>query len=43
MLYDRLPIHNVFRRVDARTLFGVMDLHGAARPFVFVLTRDGAR
>jgi hypothetical protein len=42
MLYDRLPIHDTFRRVDARTLLGVMDLRGAP-PFVFVLTRDETR
>ncbi|SCE80102.1 GXWXG protein [Micromonospora haikouensis] len=39
MCYDRLPIHDVFRRVDERTLLGVMDLRGTDRPFVFVLRR----
>ncbi|WP_243715294.1 DUF4334 domain-containing protein [Micromonospora sp. KC207] len=43
MCYDRLPIHDVFRRVDERTLLGVMDLRGSDRPFVFVLTRDEDR
>jgi hypothetical protein len=40
MCYDALPVHDVFRRVDDRTLMGVMDLRGMERPFVFVLRRD---
>lgn len=39
MIYDHLPIHDVFRRVDASTLLGLMDQRGAARPFFFVLRR----
>lgn len=39
MVYDHLPIIDVFRRVDAQTLLGVMDLRGSA-PYVFILTRD---
>ncbi len=39
MVYDHLPIIDVFRRVDADTLLGVMDLRGAP-PYYFVLTRD---
>ena len=42
MVYDTLPIIDVFRRVDADTLLGVMDLRGSA-PYVFVLVRDTAR
>lgn len=34
-----MPIIDVFRRVDADTLLGVMDLRGSA-PYVFVLQRD---
>ncbi|WP_220794453.1 DUF4334 domain-containing protein [Nocardioides pelophilus] len=41
MVYDHLPIIDVFRRVDADTLLGVMDLRGSS-PYVFVLTRDTA-
>lgn len=40
MIYDHLPIQDVFRRIDADTLLGVMDLRGLARPFLFVLRRD---
>jgi hypothetical protein len=39
MVYDHLPIIDVFRRVDADTLLGVMDLRGVP-PYVFVLTQD---
>jgi hypothetical protein len=40
MLYDHLPIADSFKRVDASTLLGLMDLRGAA-PFFFVLEREG--
>jgi len=39
MVYDHLPIIDVFRRVDADTLLGVMDLRGAP-PYFFILARD---
>ncbi len=39
MVYDHLPIIDLFRRVDATTLLGVMDLRGAP-PYCFVLERD---
>jgi len=39
MCYDRLPIHDAFRRVDDVTVLGVMDLRGAP-PYVFLLERD---
>lgn len=39
MVYDHLPIIDLFRRVDADTLMGVMDLRDSA-PYVFVLQRD---
>jgi hypothetical protein len=40
MVYDALPIIDVFRRVDADILLGLMDLRGLARPFFFLLRRD---
>lgn len=40
MIYDRLPINDVFRRIDDDTLLGLMDYKGMAYPFFFVLTRD---
>jgi len=42
MIYDSLPIIDMFRAVDGDTLLGVMDLRGMGQPFFFVLRRDGA-
>ena len=42
MVYDALPIIDVFRRVDDGTLLGLMDLRGLAGPFFFVLRRHEA-
>jgi hypothetical protein len=39
MIYDFLPINDVFRRVDADTLLGLMDMRGMAQPFFFILRR----
>jgi hypothetical protein len=39
VLYDALPIVDVFRRITADTVFGLMDLRGLAGPFFFVLRR----
>lgn len=41
MVYDRQPIIDAFRRVDDRTVLGVMDLRGMRTPYVFVLRREG--
>ncbi len=38
MIYDFLPINDHFRRVDAQTVLGLMDLRGV-EPFFFVLRR----
>jgi Domain of unknown function (DUF4334)/GXWXG protein len=43
MIYDALPIIDVFRRVDDDTLLGFMDLRGLREPFLFVLRRDAPR
>jgi hypothetical protein len=40
MLYDELPAHDVFRRVDAGTVLGAMDWKGLASPLFFVLRRE---
>jgi hypothetical protein len=40
MVYDRLPILDVFKRVDSGTLLGLMDLRGLPAPFFFLLTRE---
>lgn len=40
MIYDQLPIIDVFRRIDAITLLGLMDMRALAQPYFFVLTCD---
>jgi hypothetical protein len=40
MVYDHLPINDVFRRVDADTVLGLMDQKGSSRMFFFVLRRQ---
>lgn len=42
MAYDHLPIHDVFRKMDADTVLGIMDLKGLKKPFFFVLRREPA-
>jgi hypothetical protein len=42
MIYDELPIHDIFRRVDGETVLGLMDMRGMEQPFFFVLRRDPA-
>ena len=39
MIYDDLPINDVFRRVTGDVVLGAMDIRGSARPFFFVLRR----
>jgi GXWXG protein/Domain of unknown function (DUF4334) len=39
LLYDTLPIVDVFRCVDDGTLLGLMDMRGLDAPFAFVLER----
>ena len=39
MVYDALPIIDVFRRVDGATVLGLMDLRGLPDPFFFLLRR----
>lgn len=40
MIYDYLPINDVFRKVDENTLLGLMDFKGMHQPFFFVLNRE---
>ncbi len=42
MVYDHLPMIDVFRLVDDETLLGVMDLRGMSEPYFFILRRDHA-
>jgi GXWXG protein/Domain of unknown function (DUF4334) len=40
MVYDALPIVDVFRRAAADTVLGLMDMRGLSDPFFFLLQRD---
>ncbi|HEY0402887.1 MAG TPA: DUF4334 domain-containing protein [Blastococcus sp.] len=40
MVYDALPIIDVFRRVGDDVRLGAMDMRGLPSPFLFVLRRD---
>ena len=40
MIYDQLPINDVFRKIDADTVLGAMDFKGMTAPFFFVLRRE---
>jgi hypothetical protein len=40
MIYDEVPIHDIFRKVDDQTVLGLMDYKPAERPFFFVLQRE---
>lgn len=40
MVYDALPIIDVFRRVSDDVRLGLMDLRGLSGPFFFVLRRE---
>ena len=40
MIYDYMPINDVFRLIDENTVFGLMDLKDMPQPFFFVLNRD---
>ncbi|MDJ0702151.1 MAG: DUF4334 domain-containing protein [Leptolyngbyaceae cyanobacterium MO_188.B28] len=39
MIYDHLPIHDIFRKIDDDTVLGLMDFKGMQQPFFFVLKR----
>jgi GXWXG protein/Domain of unknown function (DUF4334) len=39
LVYDQLAILDVFRRIDADSVLGLMDLKGMEQPYFFVLRR----
>jgi hypothetical protein len=39
MIYDRVPINDVFRKVTENIRLGAMDMRGSNDPFMFVLRR----
>lgn len=40
MLYDARPITDAFKRLDEKTLLGLMDMKGMDRPYVFTLAKE---
>jgi GXWXG protein/Domain of unknown function (DUF4334) len=40
MIYDALPINDIFRAVGPGTLVGAMDMRGFEQPFMFLLRRE---
>jgi hypothetical protein len=40
IVYDSVPVIDVFRRVDDDVRLGAMDMRGLGAPFLFVLRRD---
>ena len=42
LVYDALPVIDVFRRVSDEVLLGAMDLRGLQQPFFFLLFREGS-
>lgn len=40
MIYDQLPVKDVFRKIDQDAVFGVMDFKGMESPFFFILRRE---
>lgn len=42
MVYDQLPINDVFRKLSDDAVLGAMDFRGESRPYFFVLRRDNS-
>ena len=42
MIYDQLPINDVFRKLSDDEVIGAMDLRGIPRPYFFLLRRDAS-
>jgi len=40
MIYDQLPINDVFRKIDDNHVFGLMDSKLIDAPYFFILSRD---
>ena len=40
MIYDQMPVNDVFRKLDDNTVLGVMDQKGIDIPFFFKLSRE---
>lgn len=40
MIYDYLPINDIFRKIDENIVLGLMDFKGMQQPFFFILNRE---
>ncbi len=40
MIYDYLPINDIFRKIDDNTILGLMNCKNLSQPFFFILKRD---
>jgi hypothetical protein len=40
LVYDDIPVEDVFRSMNEETMLGLMNLKGLGQPFFFVLRRD---
>jgi hypothetical protein len=40
MIYDQLPVNDVFRKLDDNTVLGLMDNKRIEEPFFFKLSRE---
>ncbi len=40
MIYDSLPVNDVFRMVSSTVVLGVMDMRDSEQPFIFTLRKD---
>jgi len=40
MIYDQLPINDVFRKINDNAVLGIMDRRGDKIPYFFILERD---
>lgn len=42
MIYDQLPINDIFRKLSDDEVIGAMDLRGVPQPYFFLLRRDSS-
>ena len=40
MIYNQIPVQDMFRKIDEDTVLGLMEYSGFSEPFFFVLQRD---
>lgn len=40
MIYDSLPINDMFRKIDRNTVMGLMDMRDLSQPFFFILKKQ---